>query len=34
MLVRSDRIIENLGSTHTKPLDDAMKKGSEEIQPQ
>lgn len=33
-MVRSDRIIENLGSLHTKPLDVAMKKGSEETQPQ
>ena len=33
-MVRPDRVIENLGNPHTKPLDDAMKKGSEEIQAQ
>ena len=32
VMVRPDRIIENLGNPHTKPLDESMKKGSEEIQ--
>merc|ERR1712154_393680 len=32
MGVRPDRIIEDLGNPMTKQLDDAMKKGSEEIQ--
>ena len=31
--MRSDRIIEDLESPHTKSLDDVIKKGSEEIQP-
>ena len=31
-MVRPERIIQDLGNPNTKPLDDAMKKGDEEIQ--
>ena len=32
VMVRPDRIIQDLGNPHSKPLDDMMKKGDEEIQ--